>query len=68
MLWLVFWVAVLVMMMFWAVLGLRFGHHLGERRLAHGPDFVWVEVLGLMTMLLLILKRQHILLLDLIVV
>ena len=62
------WLVEAFFVLLWAVLGLRFGHHLGERRLAHGPDFVWVGVLDPMMMLLLILKRQHILLLDLIMV
>ena len=62
------WLVEAFFVLLWAVLGLRFGHHLGERRLAHGPDFVWVGVLDPMMMLLLIPKRQHIFLLDLIVV
>ena len=65
---LMLWLVEAFFVLLWAVLGLRFGHHLGERRLAHGPDFFWVGVLDPMMMLLLILKRQHILLLDLIVV
>ena len=34
------WLVEAFFVLLWAVLGLRFGHHLGERRLAHGPDFV----------------------------